>query len=82
MKIVNADDICNKNWEKTAQILISYGADSRLFEDFGYGLQLLLKDGESKSFDISREAIRDPDKFLSNQSINFYKHQEQYKIFN
>ncbi|MDR2812723.1 MAG: AAA family ATPase [Puniceicoccales bacterium] len=38
---------------------------NRLFEDFGYGLQLLLRDNEFKSFEIPREAVLHPDKFLS-----------------
>jgi endopeptidase Clp ATP-binding regulatory subunit ClpX len=46
---------------------------NRLFEDFGYGLQLLLKDSESKSFEITREAVRYPDQFLSEQITNSYK---------
>ncbi|MDR1435231.1 MAG: AAA family ATPase [Puniceicoccales bacterium] len=50
---------------------------SRLFEDFGYGLQLLLRDGERKSFEISREVVQDPDKFLSDQITNFYKQRGQ-----
>jgi hypothetical protein len=49
---------------------------SRLFGDFGYGLQLLLRDGERKSFEISREIVRDPDKFLSDQITKFYKNSE------
>jgi ATP-dependent protease Clp ATPase subunit len=50
---------------------------NRLFEDFGYGLQLLLKDSESKSFEIPREAVRYPDQFLSEQITSFYKTNEQ-----
>ncbi|MDR3317455.1 MAG: AAA family ATPase [Puniceicoccales bacterium] len=49
---------------------------SRLFEDFGYGLQLVLKDGSDKNFEISREAVQDPDKFLSECITKCYKHQE------
>ncbi|MDR0590698.1 MAG: AAA family ATPase [Puniceicoccales bacterium] len=46
---------------------------NRLFEDYGYGLQLLLKDGGRKDFEIPLEAVRNPDKFLSEQITNFYK---------
>ncbi|MDR1590726.1 MAG: AAA family ATPase [Puniceicoccales bacterium] len=49
------------------------GVCNRLFEDFGYGLQLLLKDSESKHFEIPREAVQRPDKFLSDRITNFYK---------
>jgi endopeptidase Clp ATP-binding regulatory subunit ClpX len=45
---------------------------NRLFEDFGYGLQLLLKDGERKFFEIPLAAVQDPDKFLSEQITHFY----------
>ncbi|MDR0417978.1 MAG: AAA family ATPase [Puniceicoccales bacterium] len=46
---------------------------NHLFEDFGYGLQLLLKDSGSKNFEMPWEAVRHPDKFLSEQITNFYK---------
>jgi endopeptidase Clp ATP-binding regulatory subunit ClpX len=46
---------------------------NRLFEDFGYGLQLLLKDEGRKFFEIPRAAVQDPDKFLSEQITNLYK---------
>ncbi|MDR1907107.1 MAG: ATP-dependent Clp protease ATP-binding subunit ClpX [Puniceicoccales bacterium] len=68
--------------EEVAKIALGSGTSivatcNRLFEDFGYGLQLLLKDGEEKTFEISLEAVRDPDKFLSERITGFYKHLEQ-----
>jgi endopeptidase Clp ATP-binding regulatory subunit ClpX len=47
---------------------------NRLFEDFGYGLQLLLKDSDSKNFEITKEAVRHPDKFLSELFIRLRYH--------
>jgi ATP-dependent protease Clp ATPase subunit len=50
----------------------------RLFEDFGYGLQLLLKGSDSRNFEIPKEAVQHPDKFLSERITNFYEKYGKY----
>ncbi|MDR2201049.1 MAG: hypothetical protein LBN94_03005 [Puniceicoccales bacterium] len=45
---------------------------NRLFEDFAYGLRLLVKEGEKMVLEVSLEAVRDPDRFLSEKIAEYY----------
>ena len=52
---------------------------NKLFEDYGYGLSLLFSDDKNdkpKVFTITRDAIDDPDRFLSDKITEFYKNKE------
>ncbi|MDR2807041.1 MAG: AAA family ATPase [Puniceicoccales bacterium] len=48
---------------------------NRLFEDFGYGLKLMAKEGEKMAFDIPLQAVQSPDHFLSEKITAYYKNQ-------
>jgi len=46
----------------------------RLFKDYPYGLKLLRDRDTSLSFTVPASALDDPDKFLSDQVVEFYRH--------
>jgi len=49
---------------------------SRLFKDYPFGLQLVSRSTGQKAFHINREAVEDPDKFLSDLVVSSYRQPE------